>query len=680
MTQHTLMAAGEVPGYLGTTAALVVAAAAVGYLSVRMRVVPIVGFLLAGVLIGPYQLGLVSDTEAVEAAAEFGVILLLFTIGIEFSLERLAQVWRWIVFGGGAQVLLATCAGVGVVAIIGEDWKVGVFTGFLLALSSTAIVLKLLADSGETNTTRGRLALSTLVFQDLAVVAMVLMVPLLGPEGDGGSGALARALGTAVAVIAVVLVVARTVMPLVLERVAALCSPEVFLLAVVAICFGTAYLTALAGVSVSLGAFLAGLVVSESRHSTHALAEVLPLQVIFSAIFFVSVGMLLDVGFLVSNLPLVLAAALGVLLLKALTTTIALAPLRVGWRQALAAALLLGQVGEFSFVLLTVGQEAGLSPAGRGADGSQAFVATTVLLMVLTPVLAGVGRRVAVAAEGAAGSPGSPGAPGAGVGVGERTASGGAGEHASGHVLVLGWGGDSVHLGLELKARGAEVVMTTLNPTGAAQAEAAGIRVIRGDSMRAHVLEEAGLSGATLVVVAEDDPEQAVRVATIVRGLSDAPLVVRPQGHLDLEELAAAGVDHVVDAAAATRGRLVDTVLGRLDLPGAAAPRPGRTRADLSKVVDYRWPADSGCPHGSVSRPVLPAATGCVECLREGADWVHLRICLTCGHVGCCDSSPGRHARAHAAEHDHPLITSVEPGETWGYCFLDETTVPAPRA
>ncbi len=663
-----VMASSEgVPGYLGATAALVIAAAVVGYLSVRVRVIPIVGFLLAGVIIGPEQLGLVSTTEAVQSAADVGVILLLFTIGIEFSLERLARVWRWVAFGGGAQVVLATGAGVAVVLAIGEDWRTGLFTGFLLALSSTAIVLKLLSDTGRTGTVRGRLALSTLIFQDLAVVAMVLVVPLLGSDSDGGAAALAEALGIAVAVVGVVLVVARRVMPPVLERVAALCSPEVFLLAVIAICFGTAYLTALAGVSVSLGAFLAGLVVSESRHSTHAFAEVLPLQIIFSAIFFVSVGMLLDVGFLLSNLPLVLAAALGVLVIKTVTTGLALAPLRVGWRPAVAAGLVLAQVGEFSFVLLTVGEGAGLSPLGQGEEGRQVFVATTVLLMMATPALAALAERVSAGGE----RRGSP-EPEAGAGEGA-----GHGEEPGDHVLVLGWGQDSIDLGRDLRARGVDVVMTTLNPGGAQAAEDVGLRVVRGDSVRAHVLEEAGVRHARLVVVAEDLPETAAQVAAVVRGLTDAPVVVRTRGEPDLAELADAGVQHVVDPYAASRQRLHEVVAQRMEL----APPPlnrSRTLADTTRLLHYRWPEDTDCPHGAGSVPVLPLSAGCADCLREGMDWVHLRICLGCGHVGCCDSSPGRHARAHHERSDHPLMASLEPGESWGYCFLDDTTVEAP--
>ncbi len=669
----TVLAASEVPAYLAPAAALVVAAAAVGYVCVRAGVVPIIGFLLAGVFIGPAQLGLVASTDAVDAAAEVGVILLLFTIGIEFSLERLARVWRWIVLGGGAQVLLATAATTGVVALLGEDWRIGLFTGFLVAVSSTAIVLSLLADRRETNTVRGQLALSVLILQDLAVVAMVVVVPLLGADADGGAGSLLRALGTAVAIVALVLLLARRLMPPLLERVAGLCSPEVFLLAVVAICLGTAYLTALAGVSVSLGAFLAGLVVSESRQSTQALAEVLPLKILFSAVFFVSVGMLLDTRFLLTNLPLVAGMALAVLLVKVLTTTLALLPTRLGWRQAAAAGLLLGQVGEFSFVLLTVGRDAGLSPAGLGDDGFQALVATTVLLMILTPALAASGdrllRRQPAGQDRAAADETTPGT--------NQEAEG-----RTGHVVLLGWGEDSVELARDLMGRGVVVVMTTLSPVGAEAAESAGIPVITGDSTRSSVLDMAGIAQARLVVIAEDEPEQATRVARIVRRLTDAAVLVRPHGEADLHELSSAGVDHVVDPRAAGRLRLSQIVLDRLalhpDVPRHASEGDRqRARVDDTRLVRVPVPSDAGCTHASWSRPVLPVASGCVECVRQGQDWVHLRVCLSCGYVGCCDSSPGRHARAHHEQRDHPLMASAEPGESWGYCFVDDVTFDA---
>ncbi len=679
LTGTTALAATEVPGYLAPAAALVVAAAAVGYLSVRARVVPIVGFLLAGVLISPYQLGLVASTDAVDAAAEVGVILLLFTIGIEFSLERLARVWRWIVLGGGAQVLLAIAATAGLAAIAGRDWRIGLFTGFLVALSSTAIVLTVLADRRQTNTVRGRLALSVLVLQDLAVVAMVVLVPLLAADAEGGPGPLLRAVATAGGIVAVILVVARRLMPVLLARVAALCSPEVFLLAVVAICFGTAYLTALAGVSVSLGAFLAGLVVSESRHSTQALSEILPLKIIFTAVFFVSVGMLLDLGFLATNLPLVLGLAAAVLVIKGLTTTVALLPLGVGWRHAVAAALLLGQVGEFSFVLLNVGEDAGLSPAGLGEDGFQALVATTVLLMMATPLLAAAGDRLLRSQPDP--EPGAAPDPAA-------AAQG----SWSDHVVLLGWGDDSLDLAQDLIGQDVPVLMTTLNPGGAAAAERVGVPVITGDSVRGAVQEMAGVPAARLVVIAEDVPEQAARVATIARGLTDAPVMVRARGGIDLAELAVAGADHVIDPRAASRSRLFEAVADNLGIPRTPWPTPGDapgaapggsrgTWVDTTRVVHRPVPQEAGCGHAESSQPVLPSASGCAACLRDGDDWVHLRICLMCGHVGCCDSSPGQHATAHHHETGHEVMGSAEPGESWAYCFVDGVTIdPADQA
>ncbi|MGY1914156.1 cation:proton antiporter domain-containing protein [Blastococcus sp. SYSU DS0973] len=658
-----VIAAGEVPGYLGPTAALVVAAAVIGYLSARARVVPIVGFLVAGVLIGPAQLGIVENGEAVEAAADIGVILLLFTIGIEFSLERLARVWTWIAVAGGLQLLLATGAGLGLTLAAGGNWRDGLFTGFLLALSSTAIVLKLLGERRESSAVRGRLALAVLIAQDLAVVAMVLVVPLLGPTADGegsGGGSLLWALLTAVAVIVVVLVVARRVMPALLDVVARACSPEVFLLAIVAICFGTAYLTALAGVSVSLGAFLAGLVVSESRASSQAFAEVLPLQIVFSAVFFVSVGMLLDVRFMLANLPLVLGAAAVVLVVKTLTTAAAATVARIPVRTALATGLLLAQVGEFSFVLLTVGTAAGLAPLGLGDEGSQVVVATTVLLMLLTPQLAAAGARIdrsrrASQADNAA-QDGGP---------------------ARDHVVIIGWGPTALDLAATLRSRGVDVVMTTLNPDGAMQAEAAGHSVVRGDPTKGEILRTAGVPEARLAVVAEDDPEQAVRVVGAARAVTQAPILARPLGAVDVAELAAAGADHILDRDRLSGQALLRSVLTELGHP-VVPPSRGRTVVDTGRVVRYVWPQVSGCGHGAASRPVLPRASGCVGCLQEGTEWVHLRTCLSCGYVGCCDSSPRRHARAHAADDDHPLIASAEPGESWGYCFVDEVTVPAP--
>jgi CPA2 family monovalent cation:H+ antiporter-2 len=659
--------AGGMPAFFPQAAAMVVAAAAIGYLFVRLRIVPIIGFLLAGTLIGPSVLGLVTEREAIDAVAEVGVVLLLFTIGIEFSLARLARIKRLVLLGGGLQVLGTVGLTAALLVAFGVAPGVAVFTGFLVALSSTAIVLKLLADRVETNTPAGQTALAFLIFQDLAVVGMVLVLPQLGGAG-GSAWELARALGTAAAVVAVVLVVARRVMPRLLEAVARACSPEVFLLTIVAICLGTAFVTAMAGVSLSLGAFLAGLLVSESRHSTQAIGEVLPLQIVFAAAFFVSVGTLLDVRFLIRE-PVLIAAALAlVLLVKVVTTGVSALVVGAGGATAGSVALLLAQVGEFSFVLERAGRTVGLSPAGLGEDGAQAFIAATVLLMVATPGLAALGRRLGSlldarsARRGRAAAPDLPAPP-----DGQRD-----------HVLISGWGEGARHLAADLAGAGIPLVITTLNPDGASEAVDAGHDVLLGDSTKRHTLEEAGIRQARIIVIADDEPETAARITALVSQLApDATVVVRTAEARGLDELVTAGVHKVVSGDRASLLGLSKAVLGELVEP---AGRSGaRTVVDTSRVVRFAADPDTACPHVSEIIPVLPSAHGCEDCLRSGDDWVHLRICLSCGHVGCCDSSPNRHASAHARTPGHPLICSAEPGEDWAYCYLDQTTMAPER-
>ncbi|HET7460356.1 MAG TPA: cation:proton antiporter [Longimicrobium sp.] len=766
------------PEFFAQAAAVIVAGAVVAYLGSRAGLVTIVGFLVAGVVIGPYGLGVVNDRALVDAAAELGVVLLLFTIGIEFSFERLARIRRLILGGGTLQVVLATGVSAAAVAALGVAWPAAVFTGFLVSLSSTAIVLKLLADRGETTRAHGQAGVGLLIFQDLAIIPMVLLLPLLGGQG-GSPGDVAVALGKAAGIIAAVLLVARRVMPPLLEVVARTCSPELFLLTVIAVCFGTAYLTSLAGVSLSLGAFLAGLVVSESRFSEHALGEILPLQILFSATFFVSVGMLLDLSFLVHNLPLVLAAAAGVLLIKTATTGTAARLLGYRLPVAGAAGLLLAQVGEFSFVLDRAGRAAGLSPLGRGEAGSQTFIAATVLLMVGTPYLA-----MAAGWLEKRGSRGTVPRPTAEVDEAEGDEL-----RMENHVVVAGYGAGARRLARVLNATGVPFVVTTLSPEGAREAEEAGYPVLRGDSTRQRTLERVGVERAKALVVADDDAATAARITTVARMANPTMrIVVRTRYLAEVDALARAGADRVLaeeleavvqlfadvlreyrvepdeierqeaavragqyaalraaelpplppcplegdcletrtvtvrDGAAAAGRRLGELALGsygvqlrgvRLDgawseetddqavLPagaelvlagtaeafaqtaplfrpaGGSLPPPPRVAArrgnvDTEQVVTLE-PADpSRCGHLAQVHPVHPGTRGCEECLRTGDDWVHLRVCMSCGHVGCCDDSRNRHATAHFHATAHPVMRSIEPGERWGWCYVDQ--------
>jgi CPA2 family monovalent cation:H+ antiporter-2 len=648
---------------------LVGASAVIAYVGQRFfRVLPLVGFLITGIVIGPNALALVADEHLVEGAAEVGVILLLFTIGIEFSLERLARIQRLVLGGGSLQVGL-TLGGVAAILVgFGVSWPAAIYTGCLVALSSTIIALKLLGDAGEIGSEHGQAALGILIFQDMAVVGMVLLLPALAGQGGGASGVFV-ALGKAVAIIAVVLLVARRVMPILLESIARACSPDIFLLSLIAICFGTAYLASVAGLGVSLGAFLAGLVVSESSFSEHALSEILPLRIIFSVAFFVSIGMLLDPRFIVAEPLLVAAIVLGAFVLKATTTTVGLLALRLPLAPSLTAGLLLAQVGEFAFVLERQGTALGLHPAGSEALGGQAFIGATVVLMIATPgfaklgpLLAGVVRRRGTVTLDEADPDG----------VVESRAG-------TSHVLICGYGDAARELIGTLAAGGIDPVILTLSPDGASEAEERGYRVVRGDYTRRPILEHAGIERATLLVVADDDLTMTERVVAVVKALRPELRVIARTHHArDEPTLLEAGAGDVVVIEGAADRELARAVL---DATGAAPHVVSMLIAGIEPDgegvrLSPEQLASASCDHGGETALVFPGSERvCAECHAIDHDWVHLRVCLSCGYVGCCDSSPGRHARQHFNRTKHPIIRSFEPGEDWAYCYIDQVNL-----
>jgi monovalent cation:H+ antiporter-2, CPA2 family len=658
-----VLAAGEMPEFIAPLALIVVVASVVAWASQRIGLVPIVGFLVAGVVIGPNAAGLIDDIEVVEAAAEIGVILLLFVIGIEFSLERLNRIRRLVLGGGSLTVLLATAAVAGLVVAFGGDLSVGIYTGLLVSVSSTAVVLSMLSSTGSSSSPSGQLSVGVLVFEDVAVVAMVLVVPILGTQGGSGAEIL-QALGVSVGVIVAVLTVATRVMPRVLDAIARTCSTEVFLLAIIAICFGTAYATGLLGVSVSLGAFLAGLMVSESRFGTQALAEVLPLQIIFTAVFFLSVGMLLDPRFLLEQPGLVVLAIAGVLLVKTVTGVVAAAAVGVALPVAVGSSVMRAQIGEFSFVLEQAGRSSGLTPLGLGEAGIQTFLAASVLLMALTPVLAPLGERLGRSLGGLARSRRPE----------RRTPAHDADDAAPvARVLISGWGDGARHLAADLRAVDVPLVVVTLSPDGAAEARSLGHDVVIGDLVKEVVQDEAGLRSSRVVAIADDEPERALAIASVVAEVNPgAVIVVRTLEDVDVHEARQAGVDRLIGGGRAT-GVLLSEAVRRTLSPDV---RPARTVIDVSEVIDVPAVDEGGCAHVQQPAVQLPSSTGCRDCQRVGAtDWVHLRMCTACGHVGCCDSSPGRHASAHHAATLHAVMRSMEPGESWLHCFADDLTM-----
>ncbi len=535
--------------------------AALTYVCHRLKLVPIVGFLIAGVLIGPNALAVVRSAELIDGMAEVGIILLLFTIGVEFSLEKLARIRRFIVMGGGLQVGLSVALTFLVLAALGVGWRAGVYTGFLVALSSTAIVLKLFAYQGTTDTPVGRISLGVLIFQDLSVIAMVLLLPLL--SGQRGSPIeLAAVLARAVVIVVLVLVLARRVVPPLLDRVARVQSPELFLLTVVVICFGIAWITSLGGVSLSLGAFLAGLVVSESRFREHAVGEILPLRTLFNAVFFVSVGMLLDLGFVLANPLLVVVCAASVLVLKALVTAASVLLLRYPFRIAIGVSLALAQIGEFSFVLERAGRAEGLFPAGLSGLGDQTFLAVTVILMTATPLLVRLEPRLRRLGDRWDRE-----------GTGEGTAEGAASEPAPesalrDHVVVGGYGLAGRMLETTLGALSIPHVIVDLNPVSVLEAEMQGLPVVFGDLTRASTLERVAVGRARLVVIAINDLDAATRAVQRVKLRNPGTEVIaRVQYGVDGAGLEEEGADVVVAEEMESAVRLVMETLHGCGVP-----------------------------------------------------------------------------------------------------------------
>ena len=552
-----VLAVGAVPPFLGQLTALIGASVVIAYLCFRLRLVPIVGFLIAGVAIGPHALGLVSDSDLVAQMAEVGVMLLLFTIGVEFNLDRLARLRRAILVGGGLQTGLTVALAAGALVALGVAGKAALFTGALVALSSTAIVLSVLAERNETDTPTGQLALAILLFQDFAAIAFVLLVPLLG-TGGGSIGSALFGLGRALVVVVVVVVAARKIVPPLLERVARTQRPELFLLTVVAVCLVAAFGMAAAGVSMALGAFVAGIVVSESPYSEQALADVLPFRTVFNAIFFVSVGMLLDVRILATRPLLIAAVALGVLLLNFTVTLAAVRLLGYPVRIAAATSLALAQIGEFAFVLEQAGGAEGLTPGGI-PDGRQVFLAVSVLLMGLTPAFVALGPRVGAALARTR------------LGRGDdRPAVPDAVPALRNHAIVVGYGPTGQRLVRALEGVGLPFVIVEMNPESAAAHRAEGRNVVFGDATRAHLLEAAGVEQARLLVVTVNDPPAAARITALAHEMNPAlDLIVRARYLAEIDVLRQAGADIVVPEDLEVSARIVSHVLGAFLVPAA---------------------------------------------------------------------------------------------------------------
>jgi CPA2 family monovalent cation:H+ antiporter-2 len=524
------------------------------FISQKVKLPSVVGFLLTGVLIGPGGLSLVKDTATVNVLAEIGVVMLLFTIGLEFEPARLKRIQRYFWAGGGLQVLLTTAACTGILtAFFGLIFREALFYGFLVSLSSTAVVLKIMGDRGETDSPQGRISLGVLIFQDIAIVPMLALVPVLADAGGVSAGAIALRFGLSTGAIAAVFFPARLIMPRVFHLVVKTRIREVFLITSLFICLGMALLTSSLGLSLALGAFLAGVLIAESEYSHQVVSDILPFKDVFNSLFFISVGMLLDVGAVWEFKLTVLGLVAAVLLLKFSVVVLTVRLLGYGSRIAVLTGLALAQIGEFSFVLAGVGRANGF----LAGDVFQAFIASSILTILATPFL--IRASPGLADRGArtfrwkkrlvedAAKPGCD---------------------LSDHVIIAGFGLNGHNLAHVLKEAGIPYVILELNPVTVRKAAVEGELIIFGDVSSPTILEEARIRRAKSIVFAISDPEMTRRGVKAARALNpDVFVIVRTRYASEVDDLLKLGASDVIPEEFETSIEIFTRVLERYHVP-----------------------------------------------------------------------------------------------------------------
>lgn len=484
--------------------------------------------------------------------AEVGVILLLFIIGLEFSLKTLASLKKAVLLGGFLQVGLSIGAVMGLALMVGFKWQQALFLGFLVSLSSTAIVLKQLQQRGEHNAPQGRLALAILIFQDIIVVPMMLLTPILSGQDTGDS--IWWLLLKAVGVVIVVLYGASYLIPRALHAVAQTRNRELFILTVVVICFAVAWGTNAAGLSLALGAFLAGLIISESEYSYQATGIVLPFREVFSSFFFVSIGMLLDLRFFAEHVAVILALALLVMLLKLFIVVIAVVVLGYPRRTSLLTAMALFQVGEFAFILAALGLQYGLLDEGL----QQYFLATSIITMAITPFvidnadrISGWWMKKAPRPDRALARQDTPDT-----------------EDLKDHVIIIGYGLNGRNIARAASRANIPHIVLELNPQNVQQARADGVHVYFGDAANEVVLEHLKVYQARVAVVTINDPVAARQIVRHIRTICNTVhIMVRTHYVTDMDELYRLGANEVIPEEFETSIELFTRLLNQYLVP-----------------------------------------------------------------------------------------------------------------
>lgn len=517
----------------------------------RLKLPIIIGFLITGMFTGPFGFGLVSSVHQVEVLAEIGILLLLFTIGIEFSFKEMLRLRRSVLIGGSLQVLLTTVIIAIIAYSIAPDINEAIFIGFLVALSSTAILLKIYSEKGEIETPHGKILLSILIFQDIIVVPMILFTPILaGIEGDILSEIGILFLKVA-GVLVLVILGTKYFVPFVLHKVTQTKSRELFLFTIIVICFGIVWFTGELGLSLALGAFLAGLIISESEYSHQALSNIMPFRDAFSSLFFVSIGMLLDINFLLDNFLSAIFLSIMVVFIKSITGISAIKVLRVPWRISIIAGIALAQVGEFSFILAKTGLTVGF----LSDNFYQSFLAVSIITMSITPILLKlspvIGDKLAAFLRES-----------------KTEKENDLGKSLEDHLIIIGYGVNGRNVARAAASAKIPYVILETNPDTVKEEKQKGTNIIFGDAIYPDVLNQANIEKSRIIVIAINNPTSVQRIVSLSKAINpNAYLIVRTRHVTEVETLLEIGADEVIPEEFETSIEIFSRVLAKYLIP-----------------------------------------------------------------------------------------------------------------
>jgi CPA2 family monovalent cation:H+ antiporter-2 len=540
-------------GILVTLALALIAAAVGAFVAVRLGQSPILGYVAAGLIIGPYTAGPVAEPETVGALADVGLVFLLFAIGLQLSFGELLRVRRVALLGGSMQVVAMVAIGYFVGTLLGFQPLESLFFGAFISQSSSAVMAKILSERGELDSAHGHVALGWATLQDLSTIVLVVLLGALSLGGDLLTD-IGFALGKAALFLAILLPLGLRVLPWLFERVVLLRSRELFILTVVAVALGTAYVSELFGLSLALGAFLAGLLVSESEISHHVLGELAPVRDVFAGLFFVSVGMFVDPVFVIASIGLILVAVLLIVPLKGALISGLSFVFGIPARSAVLAGVLLAQAGEFSFLLARQGVEAGVV----GEEMFSLMLASAALSIVVAPsamrgtpaILRRLDRRY--------GGRGDPD-----IRPGPETP-------ARRHALICGYGRVGRLVAAALERRGFPYTVIEVDPRACRELREKSVPVIQGAAENQRNLARADLAHAQVVIVTLPDSLAIQQVVHFVRRSHPRlPIVARARTATEREVLEREGVGEIVVAETEVALEMARYTLGRLGVSGA---------------------------------------------------------------------------------------------------------------